>query len=173
MIDPLATTAVAWALALLLGIAAWSKVQAPQAFHQVLAGYQLLPPPLVTPVARVLTLAEFAVAGGLLFGAPLAFFLASCLFVTYAIAMAINLARGRVWIDCGCSFAADAISWWLVARNGALATVALVGLAPTTRSLAWFDYLLLVPAVLTAALLYAGLLQLAANAAPRGEIAHG
>jgi hypothetical protein len=64
------------------------------------------------------------------------------LLVLYAIAMAINLARGRRHIDCGCAgpAARRSISGRLVARNVILATLALVALVPVVpRQLLWID----------------------------------
>src|SRR5262249_43406760 len=60
----------------------------------------------------------------------------------YAGAIAINLARGRRDIDCGCAgpAARRPISGWLVARNLVLAGIALAGCAPLApRLLGWID----------------------------------
>jgi hypothetical protein len=43
--------------------------------------------------------------------------LAATLFVSYSIAMAANLLRGRDQIDCGCGGAGQPLSWFLVGRN--------------------------------------------------------
>jgi hypothetical protein len=58
---------------------------------------------------------------------PWAASLAALLFSLFAIAMAVNLARGRTYIDCGCFQSAlrQSIDWRLVARNGGLAAMAL------------------------------------------------
>jgi hypothetical protein len=50
--------------------------------------------------------------------------LACALLLLYALAMAINLLRGRREIDCGCGGESQHISWTLVARNVALAACA-------------------------------------------------
>lgn len=56
---------------------------------------------------------------------------AVALLLLFAAAMAINLARGRADIDCGCgqSFLKQTLSWSLVARNAALAAMLLPSFA--------------------------------------------
>jgi len=90
------------------------------------------------------------------------------LFVGYAIAIAVNLLRGRVHIDCGCLGAAgrEEISWWLVGRNLACAAAALAGLGPVgTRERVWLDGLTLVAATLAFTGLYLAADRLVANRA--------
>ncbi len=90
---------------------------------------------------------------------------------TYALAMAINLMRGRVYIDCGCGFGAStgeeqALSSSMVARNIILIGLALLPLAPTTgRELGITDFVVVFASVLTAILLYVGSGQLIQNRA--------
>ena len=61
----------------------------------------------------------------------------------YGTAIAVNLARGRRHIDCGCGGAAARreISAWLVARNGlaAAAALAVAGVPEAARGLVWLD----------------------------------
>jgi hypothetical protein len=53
------------------------------------------------------------------------------LLALFAVAMAINLRRGRAHIDCGCgqSFLKQTLSWTLIARNAALVALLLPSLA--------------------------------------------
>jgi hypothetical protein len=93
------------------------------------------------------------------------------LLIVYAAALATNLLRGRRQIDCGCGLSGAAggeqpLSWWLVARNVVLASLAgLASLPDSGRDLGIFDALTLAGAMLAAVLLYAGASQLIRNAA--------
>jgi hypothetical protein len=63
------------------------------------------------------------------------------LLMLFAVAMAINIRRGRDHIDCGCgeSFLHQTLNWTLVMRNGVLAVLLIPPLmvtAPLTMSLA-------------------------------------
>ena len=112
------------------------------AFRSAVANYRLLPPVLVTPVAAILPFAEIVAAALLAFGvltvvvaAVLAFLL-----VTFAVAVGINLARGRVF-DCGCTGSAATprlISWRHVTADLVLAAVAAaVAVAPPAAAQLW------------------------------------
>lgn len=171
MIDPLLLRFVSAGLALLLLFAAWHKLASREAFTAALRAYELLPGALVRPVARLLPAVELALALAWLTGyAPGAAAAATALLLlAYAAAIAINLLRGRVHIACGCGLGAAAggeerLSWWLVARNAALALAAAAGLLPVAhRDLGVLDALTLVLAILASVLLYAGASQLARN----------
>ena len=132
-------------LAVSFGVGAAEKLRDPAIFVRAVGQYRLLPPALARPAAYALIAAEVLVAGGLLWlpGAwgPLA---AIALLGLFALAMAVNLLRGRRQIACGCSYGAKAetIGWGLVARNGLLAAVALTGLAASgwpQTGLEWVD----------------------------------
>ncbi len=153
MIDPVIELSLRLALALLFAAAAWHKVSDRVRFGATLRAYRLLPPWLVAPVARLLPLAEAAIAIGFLY--PLtrqaAVFAAVPLLIVYTVAIAANLARGRREIDCGC-FASSArvpLSTWLVVRNVILIVAASVLVMPIRmRTLIWLDALT-VPTTLT------------------------
>ncbi len=92
----------------------------------VIANYRLLPRRLIVPAARLLPVVEVATGAALLIGVrPLPQLLGITLLLLFAAAMAINIARGRGHIDCGCGHGAlrHAIGWPLVIRNGALAAL--------------------------------------------------
>ncbi len=120
--------------ALLFLVAGIDKLRHRPLLPGVIANYRLLPTALVAPAALLLPVAELAVAGGLLLGitpwAPLA---AMALLLVFAVAMAINIGRGRRHIDCGCGHAGlrQQLNWGQVARNmllvAALAPASLAG----------------------------------------------
>jgi hypothetical protein len=91
---------------------------------------------------------------------------AALLLLVYALAIAINLARGRRDLDCGCAGPGNRrpVRGMLVARNLLYAAMALVLLLPDSgRSLVWVDATTALAATLTLAALAAGLARLDAN----------
>ena len=97
---------MASSLALLLAVAAAHKLAGFRSFAATLGDYRLLPARAVSFVAVLTILAEIATASGLLvpaLRAPAAI-TAALIFSAYGAAIAVNIARGRVDIDCGCSF---------------------------------------------------------------------
>jgi hypothetical protein len=95
---------------------------------------------------------------------------AAMLLVVYAVAIGVNLLRGRRDIDCGCAGPASRrpIAWSLVARNVVLAAIGLAGLMPLhARPLHWVDGVTLLATTIAASALYVaadGLLALRAAA---------
>lgn len=166
MIDPLITIVMATSLALLFLLAARHKISAHRRFEAQLAAYRILPEPMVSPVARVLPWIEIAVAISLLFAItrPLGAVIAAALLSLYAMAMAINLSRGRSQIDCGCGDTPQALSGLLLLRNVVLTTGALLLLAPVaTRPLGSLDMLFAVLFVAACTLSYTLFEQLSRN----------
>ncbi|HZF45634.1 MAG TPA: MauE/DoxX family redox-associated membrane protein [Sphingomonadaceae bacterium] len=90
--------------AFLLVSAAIPKLRNPLAFTGVVANYRILPHALSTPFARLLPFVEIALAAGLLL--PMtsgwAALASALLLLVFALAMEINIFRGRTAIDCGC-----------------------------------------------------------------------
>jgi len=173
--DPAAAGIVVGALALILSGAAWHKFGEPQAFLSALAGYRLVPDALLGTTARIVPVLEAALALGLLLPVTRTAALAgtAVLIATYAGAMAINLLRGRSYIDCGCGGATHPLSWGLVARNALLVAVALAFAGPTAeRPLDWIDGITLIAGVLAfyvAYLMADELLRQASRMARAGE----
>ena len=173
MIDPLLPTVIAFGFAVLFVAAASHKLSVRGRFEAILRDYRLLPDFLVRPIALLMPAIELTLGLGWISGlSPRATALASAvLLTTYALAMTINLVRGRIYIECGCGFGTStgeeqALSSSLVARNILLIGLALLPLAPTTgRNLGTTDFLVVVGSVLTAILLYAGSGQLIRNRA--------
>jgi uncharacterized membrane protein len=133
-------------LAVMFFVAGVSKLRALDTFEGVVHNFRLLPDALVRPVACVLPVIELAVAAALIL--PASRFYGACaaaaLLALFTVAVAINLVRGRREIDCG-SFSSDLkqkLSWWIVARNLALAGLAMwladfaLGAAPS-NFIAW------------------------------------
>jgi hypothetical protein len=149
--DPVTVGTIIGALALVMFAAAWHKISDADAFAGALAAYRLLPPQAVPLVARALPAAEVLVGVCVLVPATRAWALLALagLVASYALAIGINLGRGRHDIDCGCGGESHPLSWGLVLRNLVLAAAALIASRPTVeRSMDWIDALTLVLGVL-------------------------
>lgn len=159
MIDPIIELSLRLGLAGLLGAAAWHKASDHVRFGGTVHAYRLLPAWLVSPVTWLVPVAEAALALGLLLpGAREAATVgALLLLLLYTAAIAVNLARGRREIDCGC-FASSArvpLSVWLVARNAILIVATGSLLMPVgARSFVWIDALTVVGALVALSLLW-------------------
>jgi Methylamine utilisation protein MauE len=107
-------------MAVVFAVAAIGKMREWSAFQGVIANYRLLPAFAVRPVAYLLPPAELAVAFALLGGAAVwPEIAAAALLLLFALAMTVNLLRGRRHIDCGCYSSAQkqSLRWALVCRN--------------------------------------------------------
>jgi hypothetical protein len=103
-----------------------------------------VPEAIVPALARAFAAIETAIAAALLVpsSAASAGSAAAALLALYSFAVAINLARGRREIDCGCSARPQPLSRGLLVRNAALAAAALLAALPaTSRALVWVDAL--------------------------------
>lgn len=157
--------------ALLLGAAAWRKLSDFGTFSAVMADYQIVPGALLRPTGVVIAAVEAALAV-LWLAAPwyadaanAAGIGTAALMAGYGAAIAVNLVRGRSWIDCGCG-GGEQLTWGLVARNAVLAGLAIATL--TVRSLGspdWADVAVAVPVLGLATLLYLAIGALLANSA--------
>jgi hypothetical protein len=170
VIDPAISAMLRAALALLFVAAAVHKLRDLHAFRVALGDYQLVPWALTGLVAPALVTAELATAALLVspFARPWGFAAAAGLIATYSIAIAVNLARGRRDIDCGCFGPALRIGLGggLVARNAVLVAAAAVGLAPVApRALGALDVATVTGALAFLAFAHAAAMQLVAGAA--------
>lgn len=177
LIDPAINLTIATSLALLLAAAAAHKLAGFRSFAATLGDYRLLPAPLATAFSAVMIIVEMAIACGLLIPAlrATAAVSAAALFITYGAAIAVNIARGRVDIDCGCSFgrSADRLSFALIWRNALLAAAALVAAAPASaRALGAFDLAASALFVVAAAAFYLTIEALRANAVQFDAMGH-
>lgn len=95
-------------------------------FSATVSEYRLLPRAIVGPTAIALAVAEgFTIALLIIPGTrAVGAMVAAGLLSLYAVAMAINLRRGRYRIDCGCGGPGQMISWSLVMRNSVLTALA-------------------------------------------------
>jgi len=159
-LDPALSLAAGASLALVFAAAAVSKLRTWREFPGVVQNYRLVPVAAARPVAGTLPVLEAMVAVGLVAtpARPYAALAAVALLAMFSLAVAINLARGRRHIDCGCfRFALrQPLSWWLVGRNVLLIAVALIagtpGVAP--RQLTWLDGVTVGGAALSLFVLY-------------------
>ncbi|MEZ5557487.1 MAG: MauE/DoxX family redox-associated membrane protein [Pseudomonadales bacterium] len=114
-------------LAAVFALGAWHKVRGYPRFVASLEAYRLFPQALTRLVAPVVVFTECAAAGLSLTGWGPGSLLGFVLLGLYTGAIALNLARGRSDIDCGCGEAATPLSGWLLGRNGVLMGLALLG----------------------------------------------
>ncbi|NWN91159.1 methylamine utilization protein MauE [Marinobacter adhaerens] len=159
MIDPIISTSAALALSVIFASAASHKLRHPHWFRRQVHEYELIPGRLVPAAARALPATELLIAAGLLWSTsrPYAGVMALLLVSLYGVAIAINLARGRKDIDCGCSGPAmrQPLQPALLARNLALAIVALGALLPLVdRPLGLHDSFIMIAAGTVLVLLY-------------------
>lgn len=174
MLDPLITKAISIGLGLMFLLAAYHKLANGAEFRVTLLEYQLLPEWLVSPASRIIPVVEILLGCSWLlsgYGQAATAVASASLLGIYALAIGINLYRGRVHFDCGCSFGGkddseQFLSGGLVVRNLILIAAALVTLLPaTTRSFGSGDYATLAAVLLAATLLFAAANQLISNRA--------
>jgi hypothetical protein len=134
--DPLPQFMIALAGAALFAGAAVHQALGWREWPGIVRNYRLLAEPLVGPVAIAIPLAEAASAASLLVPATrlVGALVAAALLSVFALALAINLRRGRTHIDCGCfgSRLRGPIGRWMVVRNAIFAALALSLLVPAT-----------------------------------------
>ena len=171
MIDPLLLKIISLGFALLFLIAAVHKFSNRDPFRASFEAYEIIPASLSALVTKIIPPFELLLGvGWLAFGLFAIEFklvtLASVgLLVSYALAIGINLKRGRNYIDCGCTFSnsntsnADSgsqqISLGLFYRNVLLIIMAIVCIIPAgDRSLQLIDVFALFFSVAALILLY-------------------
>jgi uncharacterized membrane protein YphA (DoxX/SURF4 family) len=163
MIDPLLPLVIATALALLFFMAARHKLSDNRRFQAQLAAYQLIPESLLPISAKALPWIEMSLVFALLipYTRALAASVAATLLVVYALAMAVNMIRGRREIDCGCGDIPQTLSAMLLLRNAVLAAGTLILIVPVVdRAITTIDliFVALFTAVLATAYLMVELL---------------
>lgn len=176
MLDPALSLVLALALALLFATAAAHKLRDWSYFRASLENYRVLPSALVAPAGALAVGAEVVAVATLPFPGTRAVgaLLGAGLLAAYALAIAVNLRRGRTRIDCGCFGAArrERIAPWMVLRNVVLALGALAAALPVaSRPLAALDALTIAGALVAAAVLYLAFGTLGSNAGRLGESA--
>ena len=114
-------------LALMFAQSSLHKVQDYGRFLGVVANYRVMPERLSEWVARLVIGLEGGLVVMLVVPSTTAMAASSLgvMLIVYALAMAVNLVRGRIMIDCGCGGTPHQIGWTLVMRNLGLAALAL------------------------------------------------
>jgi hypothetical protein len=176
-LDPALGALLAGCFALLFASAALHKLLDLPRFRAVLEAYQLFPIPVVR-FAWLVPGVELILALGLLAGAlrPPVALTGAALLAAYALAIGINLRRGRFDLACGCSAAGERrpIAPWMLWRNLTLALLlGATALPLKARALLATDYLTVTAGVAIAALLYASIDRLLGQLLPRGQLLRG
>ncbi len=177
MIDPAIGALLAGAFALLFAGAALQKLRSPQRFAELFRAYRLLPDDLarlwwLVPVIELMTGVGLLAARS----RPGACAAGAALLLGYAVAMAINLHRGRRDLACGCGGADErrAIAEWMVWRNVILAALLGATLLPwRARAMAAADALTIGAGTAVASLLYMSLDRLLGRVAPATALVRG
>jgi hypothetical protein len=176
MLDPLILKLVSIGFGLLLLLAAVHKLTALPKFRATLTAYEIMPGALIAPASILVPIVEALLGAAWLLNVEATFvaMTTAALLASYLSAIAVNLLRGRIHIDCGCTMGASAgkdqqLSWGLVARNSVLILAALTATVPTTeRAIGFVDYVTLVAGLLAIVLLYGAANQLLNNSAAIG-----
>lgn len=173
MIDPAIGTLLSGAFALLFASAALHKVRDLPLFTEIVRAYRILPG--AAALAWVVAALECAVAATLLVPAvrPAGALAGAGLLLLYALAMGVNLARGRRELDCGCGGPSERrpIAPWMVGRNAALAAaLGSIALPWSARPLQPVDFLTVAAGTAVAALLYMSADRLLGRLAPRAAL---
>jgi len=163
--DPGFALTARWALALVFIPAVIHKLKAPLAFRFTLTNYRLIPERWVTSSLYAIIALEIVAVSGLAMNSRLGSGIAAFLLLIYTCAIATNLIRGRLDIDCGCAGPAirQTLSTWLVIRNTGLVAMALLTLpASSPRPLTLLDWFTTIAAVTTFYLIYSAVSYLSA-----------
>ncbi|PCI80600.1 MAG: hypothetical protein COB20_02930 [SAR86 cluster bacterium] len=180
VIDPLLLRIISLGFALLFLIAATHKFSHRDHFLASFEAYEIVPANLSGLVAKIIPPLElFLGAGWLALGLfsiefKLVTLISIGLLASYALAIGVNLKRGRNYIDCGCSFSSSTasntesgsqqISSELLYRNVVLIVMAIVCTIPVSdRSLQLIDVFGLLFSVISLILLYGTFNQLLTN----------
>jgi hypothetical protein len=159
ILDPtMVAIACAAAFTIFLGSAAL-KFWQPTEFRAVVESYRLVPEAGAVVLGWLVPALELAGAIGLVMAATrvAAVLLLLSLLAVFTGAIALNLARGRRDLDCGCfgPLLRQQLSGWLIARNGVLGLLVLAAFARVdARPLASLDYLTIGAAAPALVILY-------------------
>ncbi len=119
-------------LAIILLRASLPKILQLSSFVETVRSFEVAPSALSRPIAFTVVAWEIATATALLFGPPILPDILAVLLVTcFAMAILINLLRGRRDLNCGCFGAkqSEPISWRSLIRNIAMLAAAVFPLA--------------------------------------------
>jgi uncharacterized membrane protein len=174
LLDPVFGYLIVTTAALLLAAAGVHKLRTLAQFAQILEAYRVLPSAVARRMAWLVPCLELSVALGLLVerSRRAAVLAAIGILIAYAAAIALNLARGRRDLDCGCGAARDrrSIAPWMVWRNLLLASgLGLCALPWSARRLDLSDFLTLAGGLAVCVMLYSAIDRLLGEVAPRTQ----
>ncbi len=178
MLDPSPGILLVAALALLFASAAWHKARSVSEFTAVFVAYRVLPAAVSGRIAWAVPMLELAIAAALPWepSRRAAAVAGIVLLIAYAGGIALNLARGRRDLDCGCAGAGNrrSIAGWMVWRNLLLAACLGVAAMPwSPRTLDAIDVLTIAGGLAVAVLLYLTLDRLLGQVMPRSAALRG
>jgi len=121
MLDPIVGYLIVVSFALLFAHAGIHKLRGVARFTDAFSAYRVMPRPLDRPVALAIPVLELAIALMLLWepSRRLAMLGGIGVLIAYAAGMALNLARGKRDLECGCGsgYNRRSIAAWMVWRN--------------------------------------------------------
>jgi hypothetical protein len=169
ILDPAISMLLVFCAALLFASAAAHKLRDLQRFAEIFAAYGLGPASTGLGIAWMVPTFEIVVAAGMVIevSRPYAAALGIAMLSGYAVAIAVNLRRGRRDLACGCGGrdAQRPIAAWMVWRNILIAlSMALASLPRSDRVLDATDGITVGFGMLTIALVYLCIDQLLSNA---------
>lgn len=172
MLDPAFGYLIVIGIALLFAVAGIHKLRDLPRFTEALAAYRVLPDALARRLAWLIPCLELALTLGLLWepSRRMAAISAIAVLIAYASGLAVNLARGRRELDCGCGIARRrrSIAPWMVWRNLLLAAALAVAAMPwSRRAFELWDFLTVMGGLCVAMTLYAAVDRLQGEVAPR------
>jgi hypothetical protein len=157
-VDPAIGALIVACVALLFASAAIHKLRDPRRFAEIFAAYGAGRLAARLGISRLVPVLEAAVAGGLLFDLSRrrAAGVGVVLLLAYATAIAVNLARGRRDLACGCGGPdRRPIAPWMAWRNVTIAVLLLVPMLPwSARPLTLTDAVTIGFGAATIALVY-------------------
>jgi hypothetical protein len=172
LLDPAVGSLIVIAVAVLLAIGAIHKLRDLALFAHLFAAYRILPDSAARRLAWLIPCVELATAAAL--ALPIsrraAVIAAIGLLAAYAAGIALNLARGRRDLDCGCAAAGHrrSIAAWMVWRN--LFLILCLGIAAlpwASRPFGAADVLTIAGGLMASTLLYASIDRLFGDVSPR------
>lgn len=176
MLDTLALRLITMLFALLLITAGANKLNDMRRFRAVLENYRIIPTQIVGVFALLLPCVEILIGLGWIFAwrIDLVSVFTAALLAVYAFAIALNLFRGRTYIDCGCGFSStktlgvnseiQQLSIWLVYRNILFIVLALLASSETKlRAFVMLDYFSIIAATIVLVFAYGAFNQLLVN----------
>ena len=175
MLDPAFGYLIIGGIAILFASAGVHKLRDLVHFTAIFAAYRLLPDEPARRLAGLIPCLELAVGAALLWTPSRRLGVASgiVLLIAYALALSLNLLRGRRDFECGCGAARDSrvISAWMVWRNLILAAALGIAALPwTSRPFDLTDGLTVAGGLVVGVTFYAAVDRLLGHVAPKALI---